>query len=110
MKMSTFNIDKEVDNLVDKLTEQFKMRLKKLITRSEKLVLKQYIASQKETMRVTRGTRSKPKSKPKAKAKARAKPRAKAVASGRGVARKAPQREQEYEYNEDDFLSSDESE
>ena len=106
MKMSTFNIVKEVDNLVDKLTEQFKMRLKKLITRSEKLILKQYIASQKETMRVTRGTKSKPKSKP----KARPKPRAKAVASGRGVARKAPQREQEYEYNEDDFLSSDESE
>ena len=104
--MSTFNIDEEVDNLVDKLTEQFKMRLKKLITRSEKLVLKQYIASQKETMRVTRGTKSKPKSKP----KARAKPRAKAVARGKGVARKAPQREQEYEYNDNDFLSSDDSE
>ena len=51
--MSTFEIDTEIDKLVDKLTDQFKTKLKKLIARSEKLVLKQYIASQKETLRVT---------------------------------------------------------
>ena len=44
--------------------ELFKKRLAKIVTRSEKLVLKQYIASQKETARATRGssrTASKPR-------------------------------------------------
>ena len=46
--MSTFDIDSEIE----KLCEQFTSRLKKLIMRDNKLVLKQYIASQKETARV----------------------------------------------------------
>ena len=54
--MSTFNVDAEVDKLVDSLATDLKLRLKKLIKRSEKLTLRQYIASQKETMRVTKGT------------------------------------------------------
>lgn len=45
--MSNFNIEDEIDNLIDKLSEQLKIRLKKLVARSEKLVLKEYITSQK---------------------------------------------------------------
>ena len=52
--MSNFEVDVEINKLVDKLTNQFKIKLKKLVRRSEKLVLKQYIASQKETLRVAR--------------------------------------------------------
>lgn len=48
--MSNFSIDDEID----KLTEQFKVKLKKLILRSEKIVLKQYIASQKESAHNTK--------------------------------------------------------
>lgn len=48
--MNNFSIDDEID----KLTEQFKVKLKKLIIRSEKIVLKQYIASQKESARNTK--------------------------------------------------------
>lgn len=52
--MSNFSIDDEVDKLIDKLVDQFKSKLKKLIVRSEKQVLRQYIASQKETARVAK--------------------------------------------------------
>ena len=102
--MSTFHIDGEIDKLVDKLTEQFKTRLKKLVIRSEKLVLKQYIASQKETMRAARGTRSKPLLKPKSNPRTRTK----AVAKPRGKARRVPHREKDYEYEE--FVSSSDDE
>lgn len=50
---NNFNIDEEIDKLIDKLTIQFKDRLKKLVVRSEKIVLKQYITSQKETGKST---------------------------------------------------------
>lgn len=49
--MSNFNVEEEIDAAVDKVAEQLKARLKKMVERSEKLVLKQYIASQKETSR-----------------------------------------------------------
>ena len=52
--MSNFKIDDEIDIVVDKLAEQLKSRLKKLVLRSEKTILKQYIASQKETTRVAK--------------------------------------------------------
>jgi len=52
--MSNFNIDDEIDKDVDKLAAQLKTRLKKLVIRSEKLILKQYIASQKETSRLAK--------------------------------------------------------
>ena len=107
--MSAFDINNEVNTLVDKLTEQFKARLKKLILRREKIVVKQYIASQKETLRATRGTHSS-KSKAKPKARSRTKPKARAVSQGRGRAKRVPQREREYEYNPDEFISSDDSE
>ena len=52
--MSTFNIDEEIDRIVEKFAEQCKARLKKVVERSEKIILKQYIASQKETARATK--------------------------------------------------------
>lgn len=52
--MSNFSIDDEIDKAVDKLADQLKTRLKKLVIRSEKMVLKQYIASQKETTRTAK--------------------------------------------------------
>ncbi len=102
--MSTFNVDNEIDTLVDKLGTQFKVRIKKLITRSEKLVLKQYIASQKETMRVTRGTRVSRTQQSKTQDKSK-KGKSKAVR-----ARKVHHREKEYKYNDDEFVYSDDSE
>lgn len=50
--MSIFNIDDEIDKTVDKIADQLKSRLKKLVIRSEKQVLRQYIASQKETTKM----------------------------------------------------------
>ena len=47
--MNNFNIDKEIDRLVDKFSEDLRVRLKKSVARSEKLILKQYIASQRNT-------------------------------------------------------------
>ena len=44
-----FDIDKEIDKITIKLLEQFKYKLKKLIIKSEKLVLKHYILTQKST-------------------------------------------------------------
>jgi hypothetical protein len=52
--MNNFDIDIEIDKLVDKLCEQFKSRLKKLVVRSEKKVLRDYIASQKSSTKQTR--------------------------------------------------------
>ena len=49
--MSNFNIEEEINAAVDKVAEQLKGRLIKMVERSEKLMLKQYIASQKETTR-----------------------------------------------------------
>lgn len=46
--MSTFNIDEEIDKLIDKFSDQIRTRLKKMVERSEKQVLRQYIASQKK--------------------------------------------------------------
>jgi len=54
--MSNFNIDDEIDRAVDKMADQLKARLKKLVVRSEKQVLRQYIASQKVTKAATRST------------------------------------------------------
>ena len=99
--MSTFQINGEIDKVVDRLTEEFKTRLKKLVIRSEKLVLKQYIASQKETMRVANRAKSRPKPKPKSQVKNG--PNNKFYTK---KVRKAPRREKDYEYEE--FVSSEE--
>lgn len=47
--MSSFNIEDEIDRLVDKLASDLKARLKKVVVRSEKMVLKQNITAQKST-------------------------------------------------------------
>ena len=51
---TTFHIDEEIDKLIDKFTDELRIRIKKAIIRSEKLVLKQYIASQRETVKATK--------------------------------------------------------
>ena len=57
--MSTFEIDHEIDRLVDKFADELKARLKKAVIRSEKQVLKQYIASQKQISQDVKKTRPK---------------------------------------------------
>ena len=47
--MSNFDIDEEIDKIVDKLSEQLKSRIKTMVERSQKQLIKQYIASQKDT-------------------------------------------------------------
>ena len=87
--MANFTIDTEIDKLIDKTMLQFRGKLKKLITKGQKLVLKQYIASQKETTRVTQGALSR-KSITKTKGKAKGK-----SSSQRS---RIPRRERDYAY------------
>jgi len=47
--MNTFDIDSEIDRLVEKFSEELRVRLKKVVARSEKIVLRQSMASQKTT-------------------------------------------------------------
>jgi hypothetical protein len=61
--MSTdFQVDREIDKIVDKLSVDLKTKLKKIVIRSEKMMIKQYIASQKDTTRSRVG--SPPKGRP----------------------------------------------
>lgn len=46
--MSNFNVDEEISKTVDKAVDQLKQRIIKIVQRSEKNILRQYIASQKE--------------------------------------------------------------
>lgn len=46
--MSAFNVDEEISKTVDKAVDQLKQRIIKIVQRSEKNILRQYIASQKE--------------------------------------------------------------
>jgi hypothetical protein len=43
------NVDEEIDRLVDKFSNDLKVKLKKVVERSEKAMLKQYALSQKTT-------------------------------------------------------------
>ena len=52
-----FQIDEEINKLVDKFSEELKLRLKKAVMRSEKLVLKQYMASQRETAKAKKSSK-----------------------------------------------------
>ena len=59
--MNNFNIEDEIDIVIDKLAEQLKVRIKKLIERSEKIVLREYINEQKQKQKTIHGnTRKKP--------------------------------------------------
>ena len=51
--MSTFSIDEEIDKLVNKFSEDLKSKLKKIVVKSEKLILKEYIQKEKEKMKNT---------------------------------------------------------
>lgn len=88
--MSNFSIDDEVDKLIDKLVDQFKSKLKKLIVRSEKQVLRQYIASQKETARV-----------------AKTKNIEASESRNKKVAKRVPKREVDYGYSSSEASASD---
>ena len=46
--MSSCEIDTEIDECIDKITEVLKTKIKKLVQRSERDILKQYIEQQKK--------------------------------------------------------------
>lgn len=46
--MSNFDIEEEIEKVIDKMADQLKNRIKKMVIRSEKQVLRQYVAAQKE--------------------------------------------------------------
>lgn len=54
VKMSSFDIDTEIDECIDKLAEVLKTKIKKLVKRSEREILKQYIEQQKNELAVTK--------------------------------------------------------
>ena len=58
--MSTFRIDDEIDKAVDRFSQQLREKLKKLVAKDAKYVLKQYIASQKETARMAKSSSNMP--------------------------------------------------
>ena len=95
-KMSTFIIDEEIDKVVDKFAEQLKARIKKLVERGEKIILKQYIASQKETARAAKTSSSLTSRESMASTK---------VTQKKAPARKPPRRESEYAVSSDDSFS-----
>lgn len=94
--MSTFIIDEEIDKVVDKFAEQLKARIKKLVERGEKIILKQYIASQKETARAAKASSSLTSRESMAKTK---------VTQKKVPVRKPPRREAEYAVSSDDSFS-----
>ena len=113
---TVFQIDEEIDKLIDKFSEELKIRLKKAIMRSEKIVLKQYIASQRETAKAKKSSgkmievnvTSSPKnssrgSKPSSKNEKSAKtPRKMGGSPTRQKMKQLPKREQDYSYLSDD--------
>jgi len=102
-KMSNFDIDEEIDKAVDKLADQLKTRLKKLVVRSEKQVLRQYIASQKETARA-----AKTKTSTTGRSRDNTGPRGRKVAKKAPAGRRAPKREKDYKSgSESDYSDSD---
>lgn len=98
--MSTpFQVDEEIDKLVDKFAEDLKIRIKKIVVKSEKIMLKQYIASQRETSKAKKDKdRSDRKDKDRSdKDKDRKEPVQKSPRFlKKAVARPAPKREQDY--------------
>lgn len=56
--MSNFNINDEIDKIVDKIADQLKARLKSIVVRGEKQVLRQYMASQKDTAKTSKNVKN----------------------------------------------------
>ena len=52
--MSNFDINDEIDKLIDKSCFKLKTQMKSLIARSEKQAIRQYIAAQKDTAKSTK--------------------------------------------------------
>lgn len=101
--MNNLNIDEEIDNTIDKMAEALKVRIKKLVERSEKQMLKQYIASQKETGRLTKGVISSRNTRD------NQSPKKTAGASKKApVRRNAPKREADYRSSSDSYSSDSE--
>jgi len=89
--MSTlFQIDEEIDRLVEKFSEQLRDKLKKAAMRSEKIVLKQYIASQKETTKTVKDSYNISSSK-----SSNFPPRKKEIVN---TSKRVPRREKDYSY------------
>jgi hypothetical protein len=88
--MTTFEIDLEIDKLVDKSVEDLKIKIKKAIVRSEKQTLNQYIVSQKGTITMTKNNATKKDNKKDTKK----------------VKKTPPKREQDYTYRRDSGSSS----
>jgi len=56
--MSNFDINEEIDKLVDKFASKLKTQLKSAVTKSEKQILKQYIAAQKDNSKSTKSLKN----------------------------------------------------
>jgi hypothetical protein len=56
--MSNFDINDEIDKLIEKTCVKLKTQMKSLIARSEKQAIKQYIASQKDTSKSTKNVKN----------------------------------------------------
>lgn len=54
LRPSSFDIDIEIDECIDKLAEVLKVKIKKLVQRSERDVLKQYIEQQKSELAIAK--------------------------------------------------------
>ena len=93
--MSTFVIHEEIDKAVDKMADQLKLRLKKLVDRSEKILQKQYLAAQRETAKAAS----------KASLTSRETMAREKVVKKKVAAAKAPRREPRYADSSDDSYS-----
>ena len=56
--MSNFDINDEIDKLIEKTCVKLKTQMKSLIARSEKQAIKQYLASQKHTSKSTKNVKN----------------------------------------------------
>lgn len=54
--MTTFDSDAEIDNMINKFSEQLKNRIKSIVSKAEKQAVKNYIATQKENTKATKKT------------------------------------------------------
>jgi hypothetical protein len=52
--MTTFDSDAEIDNMINKFSDQLKNRIKTIVSKAEKQAVKNYIANQKESTKTTK--------------------------------------------------------
>lgn len=63
---STFDINDEIDRLVDKFANDLKSKLKKSVTRNEKIVVKKYTTMHKSTKGLVAASAKRPPTRRKA--------------------------------------------